>query len=374
MLLHGAAATEIPVDVFTDDEGAGRVEVRRRPIGVVAAIVPWNFPLALAAWKLAPALVTGNTVVLKPSPFAPVATLRLGEILGAIVPPGVLNVVSGGAAVGERLVTREAVRRVAFTGSQSTGKRVAQLVAGDLKRVSLELGGNDAAIVLADAEPSEIARRIFWGAFANSGQICTAIKRLFVAEEILEPLVAELVALARQTRVGDPFDPATELGPLGNAIQLERVIDIVADARRAGARVRIGGDRIAGPGFFYPPTIVTDIAEGTRLVDDEQFGPVLPVLSFRSPEEAIARANATRFGLSGSIWTGDPARGAALAAQLECGTGWVNQHMVISPHAPFGGWKWSGLGRENGLWGLESFTELQVLHARAESGGERRPT
>lgn len=359
--LDAAAAMELPVEVLQDD-ARGRVEVRRRPLGVVAAITPWNFPVALAAWKLAPALRAGNTVVLKPSPYTPLTTLAIGALLAPLLPPGVLNVVSGGDALGAWMTTHPAVRKISFTGSVATGQAIAAAAAPDLKRVTLELGGNDPAIVLADVDPRRVASRLFWAAFHNSGQVCTAVKRLYVDERALEPLIAELAAVARATRLGDGLDPATQLGPLTNRAQLERVHDLVVDAQRASGDAITGGEPLARPGWFYPPTLVTGLADDARLVREEQFGPVLPILPFRELDDAIARANATHFGLGGSVWTQDPALGAQVAARLDCGTAWVNQHGATSPAVPFGGCKWSGIGHENGAPGLDAFTQLHVLH------------
>lgn len=352
---------ELPCEVLQDDEQA-RVEVQRRALGVVGAITPWNFPIAMAVTKIAPALLAGNTVVLKPSPYTPLTTLKLGEILRDVVPPGVLNIVSGGDDVGAWITHHPAVRKITFTGSVATGKKVAQTAAPDLKRVTLELGGNDPAIVLPDVDPKKTAEKLAGKIFENCGQVCIAIKRLYVHEKIYQPLVREFAELAKKIKVGDGLDPATEMGPLNNCAQLERVIELVDDARQAGARIVTGGQRLDCPGYFYPPTIVTDIAEGTRLVDEEQFGPVVPIMPFRDIDEALERANATHFGLAGSIWTNDLERGAELASLLECGSGGVNQHGYFTHFAPFGGIKWSGIGRQNGLWGLEEFTDLQVVH------------
>ena len=368
--IHGAAAwfsytasLEIPVELLQDTEQA-RIEVHRRPLGVVAAITPWNYPLLLAVWKIAPALLAGNTIVVKPSPFTPLTTLKLGELLRDVLPAGVLNVVSGGDELGAWMTSHPAVRKISFTGSVETGKRVAAAAAPDLKRVTLELGGNDAAIVLPDLEPEAVAKDLFWGAFANSGQVCSAIKRLFVPEDRADAFVAALGDLARSVRMGDGTDPDVELGPLNNRPQLDRVAELVEDARSSGARIVAGGSRRGSDGYFYEPTIVVGAAEGARLVDEEQFGPALPILTYRDVDEAVGRANATRFGLSGSVWSADPERGAEVASRLECGTAWVNQHLAILPFTPFGGFKWSGIGVENGPWGLLGFTEIQTLHVK----------
>ena len=356
------AGLPIPVDVVSESETA-RIEVRRKPFGVVGAITPWNFPLLLAVWKIAPALLAGNTIVVKPSPFTPLTTLKLGEILRDVVPPGVLHTISGGDELGKWVSEHPAVRKISFTGSVATGKKIAIAAAPDLKRVTLELGGNDAAIVLKDVDPKRVAEKLFWGAFTNSGQVCSAIKRLYVEEAIYQPLLEELTAVAKAKKVGSGLEAGTDLGPVNNRMQFQRVAELVEDARRAGAKFLTGGGPRAGGGYFFEPTLVTDVAEGTRIVDEEQFGPALPIMPFRRVEEAIERANATMFGLSGSVWTTDVERGRELAGELECGTAWVNQHLAILPNAPFGGSKWSGIGYENGPWGLAAFTELQTVNA-----------
>ncbi len=355
------ATLELPVEVALDNDRV-RVEVRRRPHGVVAAITPWNYPVSLAVWKIAPALRAGNTMVLKPSPFTPLATLKLGEILRAVLPPGVLNVVSGSDELGAWMTTHPAVRKISFTGSVATGKLVAAAAAPDLKRVTLELGGNDPAVVLPDVDPAAVAKKLFWGAFENCGQVCSAIKRVYVHEDQYAAFLEHLGAAAARTRVGDGFDDASQIGPLNNAPQLERVTELVEDAKRNGARVVAGGERVGDRGYFFAPTIVGDVADGIRLVDEEQFGPALPIIPYADVDDAVARANATHFGLSGSVWSSDVARATDVARELECGTAWVNQHLNVLPHAPFGGAKWSGIGVENGPWGLLGFTELQTVN------------
>jgi acyl-CoA reductase-like NAD-dependent aldehyde dehydrogenase len=355
------ATLELPVEVVQDDDDA-RVEVHRRPLGVVGAITPWNFPIILAVWKIAPALLAGNTVVIKPSPFTPLATLALGETLRDVLPPGVLNVVSGGDGLGAWISQHPTVRKISFTGSIATGKLVAAAAAPDLKRLTLELGGNDAAILLPDLDPAQVADQLFWGAFENTGQVCSAIKRVFVHEDRYEATLAELGRRAREVVMGDGLVAGTQLGPLNNAPQFERVNELVSQAISGGARVVAGGAPREGDGYFFEPTILGDVAEGVRIVDEEQFGPALPVLSYRDVDEAVERANATMFGLSGSVWSGDARRAAEVASQLECGTAWVNQHLNIVPHAPFGGAKWSGIGVENGHWGLYGFTETQTVN------------
>jgi acyl-CoA reductase-like NAD-dependent aldehyde dehydrogenase len=361
MWLQYYADLEVPREVIQDDDSAF-VEVVRRPLGVVAAITPWNFPVTLASWKIAPALLAGNTLVLKPSPFTPLTTLMIGELLRDVFPPGVFNVVSGGDSLGSWMTSHPVPRKISFTGSVATGKKVAASAAPDLKRTTLELGGNDPAILLDDVDAAEVADRVYRYAFANNGQICSAIKRVYVPEAIYDDVVDALAIHARAAKVGDGADPETQLGPINNRPQYDRVSELVADALKGGARAAAGGKPIDGPGNFFEPTILADIADGTRIVDEEQFGPALPVIPYRDVDDAVDRANATHFGLSGSVWSADADRAADIAARLECGTAWVNTHLALAPHQPFGGAKWSGIGVENGTWGLYGFTELQVLH------------
>jgi acyl-CoA reductase-like NAD-dependent aldehyde dehydrogenase len=348
------ANLELPREVIQDDKRAF-VEVVTRPLGVVAAITPWNFPVSAACTKIAPALAAGNTVVLKPSPFTPLATLRLGELLRPVFPPGVLNIVSGGDALGARMTEHPSVRKITFTGSVATGKRVAAAAAPDLKRVTLELGGNDPAI---DA----VADGIFWSSFANSGQICSAIKRVYVPQALHGALVDALADRARSARVGPGTEKGVRLGPVTTRPQFERVCELVEDALASGAKAVAGGAPQDGPGNFYPPTVLTGVEDGVRIVDEEQFGPVLPVVPYRDVEDAVARANRTHFGLDGSVWGADADRAAAVASRLECGTAWVNTHLMQGPGQPFGGTKWSGIGVENGPWGLAGFYDLQTLY------------
>jgi acyl-CoA reductase-like NAD-dependent aldehyde dehydrogenase len=355
------ARLEMPHEVIQDDERAF-TEVVRRPLGVVAAITPWNYPVMLAAWKIAPALLAGNTMVLKPSPFTPLATLRMGEILAEVLPPGVLNVVSGGDDLGRRMTAHPVPRKISFTGSVAAGRHVATAAAADLKRITLELGGNDPAIVLDDADPAAIASRLFWGAFQNNGQVCSAIKRVYAPRRLYDDVVEALAAQARSAKVGDGSQEGVQLGPVNNKPQFDRVSELVADALASGGKAVTGGAPAEGDGYFYAPTIMAGLTDGSRLVDEEQFGPALPVVAYDDLDDAVERANATHFGLSGSVWGGDLQQAAAVAARLECGTAWVNTHLALAPYQPFGGAKWSGIGVENGPWGLHAFTELQVLH------------
>ncbi|RKN35566.1 aldehyde dehydrogenase family protein [Micromonospora musae] len=344
------------------DDAQALVEIAHRPLGAVAIITPWNFPLIIGTAKIAPALSAGNTVVLKPSPFTPLSSLKLGEVLRGVLPPGVLNVLSGGNEAGAAMTEHPLIRKISFTGSTATGKAIAAAAAADLKRTTLELGGNDAAIVLDDADPATVAAGIFPRAFSNTGQVCVAPKRVYVPESLRAPVVEAFAALARNARVGDGADPATQYGPLNNRPQRDRVASLVRDAVSRGATIAAGGSEIAGNGYFYQPTILTDISDGTPIVDEEQFGPALPIIGYRDVEDALTRANATHFGLGGSVWSGDPERATAVAERMEAGMTWVNTHTATSFDQPFAGIKWSGIGVENGRWALEGFTEMHVIH------------
>jgi len=357
---EGMAKLHIEPELISED-AERRIELRYYPLGVVGVITPWNAPINLAAGPLTSALYTGNTVVLKPSPYTPLATLALAQQLREVFPPGVLNVLSGGDELGQWMTEHPGIDKISFTGSVETGKKVMAAAAGTLKRLTLELGGNDAAIVLDDVDPQAIAPKLFFASFVNSGQVCMAIKRIYAHEKIYDALCQALAAEARKARVGNGLDPQTQFGPIQNREQYERVIGILEDTRRRGARILAGGELPAGPGYFMPPTIVADIDESSRLVREEQFGPIVPVLKFSDEQDALRRANDTRYGLSGSVWGGDPARAAALAAQLEVGTAWVNQHRATSATVPFGGAKESGIGRQYSLLGLKAYMEPRVI-------------
>lgn len=362
------ASLDLPREVLRDDEIA-RVEVIRRPVGVVGAITPWNMPIGLAFFKIAPALRAGNTMVLKPSPFTPLSTLRFGEILRDILPPGVLNIVSGGDRVGRWIAGHPLARKVSFTGSVEAGRSVNATAALDFKRTTLELGGNDAAILLDDVDVAEVAPGLFWSAFFNNGQACALIKRVYAPRHLYSDVVEALAAVADSTAVGDPTDTTTQLGPLSTLPQIERVVGLVDTAVSGGAKAAAGGRRIDRPGYFMEPTIISEIADGTPLVDEEQFGPALPIIAYDELDDAVARANQTNFGLGASVWTADPTRGAHVAEALDAGTTWVNTHASLGPTTPFGGLKHSGLGVENGPWGLYAYTELQVLHLNRGTPG-----
>jgi acyl-CoA reductase-like NAD-dependent aldehyde dehydrogenase len=355
------ADLELPRETIQDDDSA-LIEVAHRPIGVVAAITPWNGPVGLWSWKVAPAIRAGNTVVLKPSPFTPLATLLLGEIGAEVLPPGVVNIVTGGDELGQAMTSHPAVGKISFTGSISAGRSVAQAAATDLKRVTLELGGNDAAIILDDADLPTTVGTLLQFSFFNCGQICCIPKRIFAPAHRYDEIVDALAAGARALVVGTPQEESTTMGPLTTDEQYERVKELVADAIANGARVAAGGHPVDRAGYFFEPTVLADVAEGVRIVDEEQFGPAVPILKYDTVDEAVERANNTKFGLSGSVWGADVARATSVAEQLECGTAWINTHAILPPYVPFSGAKHSGLGVANGEAGLVSFTEPQVVH------------
>ncbi|MEP7019558.1 MAG: aldehyde dehydrogenase family protein [Pseudonocardiales bacterium] len=358
---------QLPEDSLHDD-GELSVVVQRRAIGPVATITPWNYPLGVAVAKVATALAAGCTVVLKPSPYTPLSCLRFGEIVRDAFPPGVLNVISGGDRLGAELSRHPLTRLVSFTGSIETGKQIAAAAAGDLKRIELELGGNDPAVVLDDVDVDLIADDLFAYAFGNCGQVCDAIKRVYAPQRIYGQLVDALADRARAARVGDGGDANTQIGPLTNAMQRDRVSELVRDAVSNGGRVAAGGKAPDRPGYFWEPTVLADVAGGERIVVEEQFGPALPVVPYDDLSEAVHRANDTQFGLCASVWSGDAERGAAVASQLQAGTIWVNTHQGYVDGQPSSGLKWSGVGAEGGLYGLLGFTSPQVVHVVKSAG------
>ncbi|HEX7857807.1 MAG TPA: aldehyde dehydrogenase family protein [Sphingobium sp.] len=365
--IKGMLALDLPVDERVDM--LGRVaQTHRRPLGVVGAITPWNFPVALAAFKLAPALLTGNTVVLKPSPYTPLTTLRIAELAEGVLPPGALTVITGSDRLGPWITAHPGIDKVSFTGSTETGRRVMASAANTLKRVTLELGGNDAAIVLPDVNVGEVAQRLFWSAFTNAGQLCIAVKRLYIHRDIYEPLKQALLDYAATIRVGEGAEKGTQIGPLNNKAQYDRVRELIADARDRGYAV-LSGEAPADdlPGYFVPITFVDNPPEDSRIVQEEQFGPVLPLIVFDDVEDAIARANASPYGLGGSIWSADVPRATALARRLEAGTVWINESAYISPLSPFAGNKQSGLGAEGGIESLMEYTQPQTLFLPQET-------
>lgn len=357
---EGMTQIQILPEVIVDD-AQRHIELQYVPMGVVGIIIPWNAPVNLSAGPLTSALYTGNTAVLKPSPFAPLTTLKIAELVREIFPPGVLNVLAGDDLLGQWMTEHSGIAKIAFTGSVSTGKKVMAAAAGTLKRVTLELGGNDAAIVLEDADPKVIAPKLFFAATVNAGQVCMAVKRIYAHEKVYDALCEALANEARKARVGDGMVADTQIGPIQNERQYRRVQALLEDARRRGARLLDGAPLPAGNGYFVAPTIVTDIAEDSPLVSEEQFGPVVPVLRYTAIDDVVRRANATRYGLAASVWSRDESRARAIAQRLEVGTAWVNQHRATAANVPFGGVKESGMGRHYSILGLKANMEPRVI-------------
>lgn len=333
----------------------------RAPLGVVAAILPWNFPMALMAFKVPGALLAGNTVVLKPAPTTPLTTLRWGALINEALPKGVLNILADAGDVGPLLSAHKDVNKVSFTGSAATGKQVMKAAADDLKRVTLELGGNDPAIVLADADLDDIITPLFEAGFMNNGQTCSAVKRVYVHKAKHDALVRKLADMANASKVGPATDSDVKFGPLQNKRQFDRVVDLLEDAINTGAIVDAGGEALAGDGYFLRPTVLSGVKDGQRIVDEEQFGPILPVIAFDSLDEVIATINASPFGLGASVWGTDQEAIRAIAEQIETGSVWINKHFPVAPNVPFGGARQSGVGSELGTQGLLEFTQLKVV-------------
>ncbi|WP_298213555.1 aldehyde dehydrogenase family protein [Acidocella sp.] len=358
--IRSMASLDLQVKTLEDNE-TRRVEVHRLPLGVVGAIIPWNFPVLLLTFKVPAALIAGNTVVIKPAPTTPLTSLRLGEIMAEIFPPGVVNIVTDQNDLGAYLTQHPDVAKISFTGSSATGKKVMAAAASTLKRITLELGGNDAAIVLPGADPETVAPGIFGGAFMNAGQVCLAIKRAYVHESIYDQVVDRLAALANAAVVDSGLHQGTTIGPLQNRMQYEKIKDYLEVARKDG-RIVAGGEVEDRPGYFIRPTIVADIDDTSRLVAEEQFGPVLPVVKYADPEDALKRANASPWGLGGSVWGSDRQKAREIALQMETGTAWINKHLDFGPNIPFGGAKQSGLGVELAEEGLAEFTQVHVIN------------
>lgn len=352
-------------DKVIEDSDERHVLQKRVPLGVVGSITPWNWPLIIAIWHIVPGIRTGNTVVIKPSPFTPLSTLRMIELLNEVLPPGLINVVSGGDELGAELTNHKGIDKIVFTGSIATGKKVMASASNSVTPVTLELGGNDAGIMLQGTDPAQFAEGLFFGSMINSGQTCGALKRLYVHEDDLGATVAALSGFAANIPMGDGMDENSLLGPLQNERQFKRVIELVEDAKANGGTCVTGGEPAGGPNYFYPVTFVTGISDGVRLVDEEQFGPVLPIITYTDLDDAIARANGLDFGLDASVWGTDADECARVAAQLEAGTVFINKHAEIQPHVPFGGIKCSGLGVEFAEEGLAAYTSIKIINAAA---------
>jgi acyl-CoA reductase-like NAD-dependent aldehyde dehydrogenase len=354
------ASLDLPVEVAFEDE-TRRDEVHRKPIGVIAAIAPWNWPLLIAIWQIIPSIRAGNTVVIKPSEHTPIGTLEMVRLISEVLPAGVVNTVTGDGKVGQVLCEEPDVDKIMFTGSSATGARIIEASAKNLARVTLELGGNDAAIVLPDVDAKAIAEGLFWGAFINMGQTCACAKRLYVHEDIHDEIVEALKVLAEAMPMGNGLEDGVVLGPVQNRMQFNKVCELVEDARTNGATFVSGGQPGNGPGNFFPITLVTDIDNSRRLVQEEQFGPVLPIIRYRDVDDAILMANAVDVGLGASVWSSEEAEARKVADRLEAGTVWINQHGTIHPMVPFGGAKKSGFGVEFGVEGLKAVTQPKVI-------------
>jgi acyl-CoA reductase-like NAD-dependent aldehyde dehydrogenase len=349
-------------DEVLEDTAQRLVFTRFTPLGVVGAITPWNFPVLLSIWKIGPALATGNCVVLKPSPFTPLCLLKLGELCKDLVPPGVLNIICGGDELGKWMTSHRGIDKIAFTGSTETGKHVMRSAADNLKRLTLELGGNDPAIVLPDVDPKAVARDLFWASFQNNAQFCNATKRLFVHKDVYDAVLAELVAYAKTIKVGDGSEADTDLGPIQNAPQYAKVLEYFEDCKKNHYCFALGGEiDPKSKGWFVPVTLVDNPPDASRIVSEEPFGPILPVLKWSDEDEVVRRANDTPYGLGASVWGRDMDAVTRIGHKLEAGTVWLNEIHQYSPHQAFGGHKESGLGCENSLHGLMEYTNWQTI-------------
>ncbi|GGC15627.1 aldehyde dehydrogenase [Novosphingobium endophyticum] len=357
--LRQAAAAALPTGVI--DAGPGHhVEQRLAPLGVVAAIIPWNVPLTLFGSKIASALLVGNCVVAKPAPTTPLTTLRIGAIVAELLPPGVLNIVTDANDLGSLLCRHPDVRMISFTGSTATGQRIMESSAGGLKRLLLELGGNDPAIVLADADVALAASTIYESAFFNCGQACIATKRVYVHRSLQSALCDALGEKIAATRIGDGMSGNVDYGPIQNKAQYDRIVALIDDAERLGTVVA-RGEAQAGEGYFVAPRLVTGVDDNAPVVREEQFGPILPVLTFDDVDDAIARSNATPFGLAASVYSTDVTAARAVAQRLEAGTVNINKIISFHPAIPFSGAKLSGFGIDGGQLGLLNYGQIQIV-------------
>jgi acyl-CoA reductase-like NAD-dependent aldehyde dehydrogenase len=363
-ILRYFAGLDLPTEVLSDSGGRRVLQVRE-PLGVVGAIIPWNGPLTILVAKLAPALLAGNTLVAKPAPTTPLTSLRFGEIIASLIPPGVVNLVTGPNELGERMTSHPDIAKISFTGSTETGKKVMASAAPTMKRLTMELGGNDGAVVLDDCDVDKVAPRIFEAMTRNSGQVCVAVKRLYVHDSLYDRMCERLAELAGTAVVDDGLKQGATLGPLQNKAQYERVKGFLEVAHRDGT-VIAGGDVPDRPGYFIPPTIVRDISDDSRLVREEQFGPILPVLRYDDIDDVIARMNDTPYGLGGSVWSPDIDRATAVAARIQSGRVNINKHMDFGLDVPFGGAKQSGIGMEMGYVGLHEYTQLKIIVVERE--------
>ncbi|CAK7220386.1 hypothetical protein SCUCBS95973_004136 [Sporothrix curviconia] len=358
--MRAMADITLPEDVIEDSDKR-TVITRYVPLGVVGAIVPWNFPLLLATGKLAPALLTGNVIIIKPSPFTPYCGLKLTELAQQFFPPGVVQSLSGDDNLGPWLTSHPGIDKISFTGSTNTGKLVIKSASATLKRVTLELGGNDPAIVLPDVDVDKVAEKVAFFAFLNSGQICLNLKRIYVHESIFEQFRDAIVKHVKNFSFGDGSQEGITHGPLQNKMQFDRVKTFFDDIESQGWKVAVGGKIAPSNGYFVSPTIIDRPPESSRIVVEEPFGPIVPLLSYKSEEEVVERANNTKMGLGASIWCNDIKKAERIAKEMQAGTVWINTHFDLSPSAPFGGHKESGIGTEWGTNGLKGFCNVQTL-------------
>ncbi|MEZ2387935.1 aldehyde dehydrogenase family protein [bacterium RCC_150] len=360
--LRAAATTPLDPETIVDD-GETRAQLHYRPIGVVGAIGPWNWPMMITVWQIAPALRMGNAVVVKPSKMTPLSVLALAKVINEELPDGLLTVVSGDRHVGAALAEHPAIGKIMFTGSTNAGREIIKSSADTVKRLTLELGGNDAGIVLPDADPAAIAPDLFWGAFINTGQTCAALKRLYVHDSIYDAVCEELTTVAKNMPMGNGLDENNVLGPLQNKAQYDIVADLIDAARASGARILTGGDPDPDqPGYFYPTTLVADIDNDNPLVVEEQFGPALPIIRYSTVDEAVEMANGLDVGLGASVWSPNLRPARDVAARLEAGTVWINKHGAVDPRIPFGGAKQSGYGLEFATEGLKHLGQPQIIN------------
>ncbi|MBW9111465.1 aldehyde dehydrogenase family protein [Microbacterium ureisolvens] len=358
---RNAADTVLEPEVVFED-GPARAEVHYDALGVVGAIGPWNWPMMITVWQIAPSLRMGNTVIAKPSSYTPLSVLALAEVFNRHLPEGVLTVVSGNREVGAVMASHPGFDKIMFTGSTEAGRRIVESSAKNLARLTLELGGNDPGIVLPGTDVSQIAENLFWGCFINTGQTCAALKRLYVHESVYDEVVDSLAGMARAMPMGRGLDEGNVLGPLQNQGQFDIVKDLVDDARARGARIVAGGEPAADLGpLFYRTTVVADIDDGARLVDEEQFGPVIPVIKYSDVDDAVRRANASEQGLGASVWSDDVDAAVEVAKRIQAGTVWINGHGGLNPVVPFGGTKQSGYGQEFGVAGLKAVAAPKVI-------------
>ncbi|CAE6428817.1 unnamed protein product [Rhizoctonia solani] len=367
--LRGTAELRLPDKVLFEDDDLKILE-RRVPIGVCAGIVPWNFPLILAISKLAPAILAGNTFIFKPSPFTPLTSLRIVKDIQHLLPPGVVSILSGDDSLGPLLTNHPGIDKISFTGSTETGKKVMAGASVGLKRLTLELGGKDPAIVLPDVDPSKITPELFWAAFINNGQTCFAAKRIYVHEKIYDEFRDQFVKFAKTIKTGDGMDPSSQLGPVQNVLQYKRVVSFIEDSRANNHTFALGGVVSPDPtnGLFIPVSIVDNPPDHSKIVREEPFGPILPLLKWSEEAEVIRRANDTEYGLSASVWGKDTEAVERIARQIQAGTVCMNEFNPIDRYSAFGGHKQSGLGVENGIHGLLSFTNIQSLTLKKKPG------